>query len=244
MMIGDHMATVWPVTGHIISFGSMALAFGFAAWLLSFWMRGQLQPAFVHGGYLLPTVAAGFIAAIVAARAGLTDLAFGAFTAGLFFWIIFFILVTVRLAMGPELPAALMPTQAILAAPPAIGGIAWLAISGEAPGLIFTGFLAMTALMVAVQLLWLPRYMSLPYTLGMWSFTFPAAAVALVVTHWVDLYAPPGGVFVVVILTAMVSVIVAMNLARSVLLIVSHRRGLLRAERDFVDADEAIGRVR
>jgi tellurite resistance protein len=242
MLVGDHTATIWPVLGHVISFVSMALAFGFAAWLLSFWMRGHLQPAFVHGGYLLPTVAAGFIAAIVSARAGLIDLAFGAFSIGLFFWVIFFILVTVRLAMGPALPAALMPTQAILAAPPAIGGIAWLAITGEQPGLIFDGFLALTVLMVLVQALWLRRYFALPYTLGMWSFTFPAAAVALIAMHWVAIVRPAGGSLIVGVLLVLVSLIVLMNVVRSVALIAVHRRGIRLAERDLADADNAIGR--
>ena len=131
----------------------------------------------------------------------------------------------------------------LTAAPPAIGGIAWLAISGEKPGLIFAGFMAMTLLMVLVQMLWLPRYMALPYTLGMWSFTFPAAAVALIVMHWVDIYSPVGGATVVVIVTALVSLIVVMNVVRSGSLILTHQRGLKRAERDLVDADEAIGHV-
>lgn len=241
MLVGDHTATVWPVAGHIISFVSMAAALGFAAWILSFWMRGHLQPAFVHGGYLLPMVAAGFISAIVAARAGLLDLAFGAFAVGLFFWVIFFILVTVRLALGPALPPALIPTQAILAAPPAIGGIAWLSISGEQPGLIFDGFLAVTVLMVLVQLLWLPRYLALPSTLGMWSFTFPAAAVTVIGMHWVDIARPIFAEFIVIFLLAIVTLIVLVNCWRSVSLIVTHRRGLRLAERDLADADNAIG---
>ena len=241
MLLGDHVATVWPVLGHIISFTSMAVTFGFAAWLLSFWMRGHLEPAFVHGGYLLPTVAAALIAAIVAARAGLMDLAFGAFAGGLFFWVIFFILVSVRLAVGPALPAALVPTQAILAAPPAIGGIAWLAITGEKPGLVFAGFLTITVLMAAVQLLWLPRYVALPYTLGMWSFTFPVAAVALIGMHWAAIAQPPVAMIIVIILLVIVSAIVLMNVWRSTTLIVWHHRGLRLAERDLTDADEAIG---
>jgi tellurite resistance protein len=241
MLIGDHFATIFPMTGHVITLFFMLLAFGFAAWLLNFWMRGHLQFSFVHGGYLLPTVATSFIAAITTAHMGFTELAVSAFALGLFFWIVFFGLVAARLAVGPALPPALVPTQAILMAPPALAGMAWLAITGEKPGLVFTGFLAVTLIMVIIQLLWLPRYAALPYTLGVWSFTFPSAAVSLVAMHWVAVAQPAGPAFIVIFLLVFVSLIVLMNIVRSVALIVTHRRGLRLAERDLVDADNVIG---
>ncbi|MBK5237686.1 MAG: hypothetical protein JJE28_01090, partial [Actinomycetales bacterium] len=211
MLIGDHFATIFPLAGHVITLFFMTAAFVFAAWLLNFWMRGNLEFSFVHGGYLLPTVATSFVAATTTAHMGFIELAVSAFALGLFFWIVFFILVAARLATGPALPPALVPTQTVLMAPPALGGMAWLAITGETPGLVFTGFLAITLIMVVVQLLWLPRYVTLPYTLGVWSFTFPAAAVSLIAMHWVAIDKPAGGTLIVAGLILLVSLIVLMN---------------------------------
>jgi len=241
MLIGDHFATIFLVPGRVITLFFLVAAFIFAAWLLNFWLRGHLEFSFVHGGYLLPTVATSFIAAITTAHMGFVELAVSAFAIGLFFWIIFFVLVSARLATGPALPPALVPTQTVLMAPPALAGMAWLAITGEVPSLVFTGFLAVTLIMVVVQLLWLPRYLTLPYTLGVWSFTFPSAAVSLIAMHWVAIANPAGGAFIVAALILLVSLIVLMNIVRSIALIVSHRRGLRSAERDLVDADNVIG---
>ncbi|WP_130178556.1 hypothetical protein [Cryobacterium sp. SO1] len=192
MLLGATLYRVAPVAGIVLVVASIAVATIFAGWLLSFWAGGNLQVDSVHGGYFLPTVASGLIAATTATEVGLTSLALGAFAVGILFWVMIFALLLARLATRPELAAPLAPTLAIIVAPPAVAGTAWFAISGGRQGPMEYALAAVTVLMVLMQLFLLPRYRTLSFSLGFWSFTFPFAAVSGYAIEWLFLLRPFG----------------------------------------------------
>ncbi|WP_395243902.1 transporter [Agromyces sp. MMS24-K17] len=178
MLLGARLHLVAPAAGTVLVLASIAVSAGFAGWILAQWTRGGLDLDAVHGGYLLPTVASGLVAAVAAARIGLTALAIGAFAVGLVFWVVLFAVILARLAARTPLPAPLVPTLAILVAPPAVAGAAWIAITGEVQGPAHDAFLALTVVLVLMQFALAPRFARLPFSLGFWSFTFPYAAAA------------------------------------------------------------------
>lgn len=91
-------------------------------------------------------------------------------------------------------------------------------------------------LMVLVQLALLPRYVRLAFSLGFWSFVFPAAAVATAAVEWFRALALPSAWVPTVALLALLSVLVAVVGARSIGLAVHHLLG--QAERTLHDADD------
>src|SRR6185437_3354492 len=137
-----------------------------------------------HGGYLLPTVAGGLIAATTSYKVGLPVVAVAFFNVGLFFWVVISTVLLARLAFFTPLPAALTPTCAILLAPPAVAGTAWFTINGERADLLSTVLLGLLVLMALQQVALIPRYRVLPFTLGFWSFTFPLAAAGGYGIEW------------------------------------------------------------
>jgi tellurite resistance protein len=68
MLIGADLYGFVPAAGATLVVLSIVVAALFAGWILAFWHTGALSPEAFHGGYLLPTVAAGLIAATTASE--------------------------------------------------------------------------------------------------------------------------------------------------------------------------------
>jgi tellurite resistance protein len=238
MLLGAHLHSSAPVAGTVLVVVSIAVAALFAGWVLGFWVGGHLKPESIHPGYLLPTVAAGLVAAAAAAAVDLPALAIGAFAVGIFFWLAIFPLLLARLAFLPALPDPLMPTLAILVAPPAVAGSAWFAMMGQRDDAVSTSLLALTVVMLLLQLALVPRYLRLKFSLGFWSFTFPFAATAVYSIEWLSVAGfagwQPVAVLVLVVITALIGGIGV----RSLVLVLSERRRVQEAE--LLVADDAV----
>jgi tellurite resistance protein len=223
MLIGAGLHRTVPLAGTVLTLISMAAATAFAAWMLSFWMRGEMPLESVHGGYFLPISAAGLVGALTAAETGLDWLAVGSFAIGIFFWLVISVFFFLRLALRPAMPAPLIPTLAIMIAPPAVASAAWLRISGGQPNHLFEGLSAMTAFMVLIQIMLLPRYRALPFSLGFWSFTFPVASVAALAITWLHLLQPIAWQAITIAVLAAVTALVVAIATKSILLLITTR---------------------
>ncbi|WP_210725666.1 transporter [Arthrobacter silvisoli] len=221
MLIGAGLYRTVPIAGTVLTFISMAAAAAFAAWILGFWMRGEMSLESVHGGYFLPISAAGLVGALTAAETGLDWLAVGSFAIGIFFWLVISVFFFLRLALRPAMPAPLIPTLAIMIAPPAVAAAAWLRISGGQPNHLFEGLSAMTAFMVLIQIMLLPRYRALPFSLGFWSFTFPVASVAALGITWLRQLEPFAWQAITVAVLAAVTLLIVLIAAKSILLLIA-----------------------
>jgi tellurite resistance protein len=208
MLLSAALHRVWPIVGTILVVAFIAIAALFAAWLISTWLQGGLDIDSIHGGYFLPTVAGGFVAAIAAADVGLPSLALGAFAVGTFFWVAMSALIIARLMFRPPLPGPLVPTLAIFVAPPAVAGTAWSILFGLA-GPVEDALAALTLLMLLVQIALIPLYRIQKFSLGYWSFTFPIAAVGTYAIGWFDLTRPWSWEAVILIALGVTALVVA-----------------------------------
>lgn len=242
MLLGADLHQFLPVPGKILVVLSIVAASAFAAWILAFWHTGTLSPEAFHGGYLLPTVAAGLIAATTSSKVGLPTLAIGCFAVGIFFWIVISTVLLARLAFFAPLPAALTPTCAILLAPPAVAGAAWFTINGQHPDLVSTALLGLLVIMALQQVALIPRYRTLPFSLGFWSFTFPLAAAGSYGVEWLSIADFHNWQYLAWLLVALVTIVVGLIGIRSLVLVTSVRRGAQRAESVLRRADNAVER--
>jgi tellurite resistance protein len=186
MLLGINLHGYWSVGGTVLILVSMAAATLFAGWLVAFLLRGELSLDPVHGGYFLATVAASFVAGGAASVIGADALAIGAFAVGAFFWVVMFALVAGRLAFRPALPGPLVPTMAVLMAPPAVAGLSWFAYNHGGIDPVEQGLIGLAVFSVLVQVFFLPRYLRLAFSLGFWSFTFPTAFVGAYIIVWIS----------------------------------------------------------
>ena len=103
------------------------------------------------------------------------------FTVGFFFWLVLFVVIFYRVVFHHPLPEKLLPTQFILVAPPAVGFISYIALTG-----IFDNFARML-LYISLFLLFLlisffQRFLQLEYYVSWWAYTFPLCAVTIAIT--------------------------------------------------------------
>lgn len=98
------------------------------------------------------------------------------FGIGIVFSIIYFTIFINRIFFQPALPRKLTPTLFILLAPPGIGVVSYVRMTGEVDifALIMFGFAFYLGLLFIFQI---RRYMTTPFFISWWAFLFPSAAV-------------------------------------------------------------------
>jgi tellurite resistance protein len=152
--------------------------------LVAHWITTPRERHVIHPGFSLPVVAGPFIACISLQANGWHYLAQGAFAVGVFFWMMFGTVIIGRLMTEERLSDARFPTLAVLMVPPATASIAWFALNDNRISTVGTGLAGVLALMTLIQLFILPEYLRRPFTISVWSFSFPMAATANTVCHW------------------------------------------------------------
>lgn len=100
------------------------------------------------------------------------------FSIGLVFWLVLMTIVLYRLFFHEPLPPRLMPTLFILVAPPSVGFLAYVGLSGQLDGfarvLYFSGLFL--TLLLASQAV---RFFRLPFFISAWAYSFPLAAMTI-----------------------------------------------------------------
>jgi len=109
---------------------------------------------------------------------GYAELSWFFFSTGMVFWLILMVIVFNRIIFHMPLPEKLLPTLFILIAPPAVGFLSYIKLSGELNA--FAQVLYNFALFLTILLLsQLPRFTRLPFFLSWWAYSFPLAAMSI-----------------------------------------------------------------
>jgi tellurite resistance protein len=150
----------------------------FALWRTGLLWRGERDHEATTPVLYLPTVAGGFVAAIVASALGYEDWAELAFGVALFSWFAIESVLIHRLYTATRLQPSLRPVLGIQIAPPAVGALAYLSINGGHPDMFahaLLGYALMQTLLMLRSLRWI---MEQPFNTSYWSFTFGVTALA------------------------------------------------------------------
>ena len=136
------------------------------------------QPLHISPAWFIPAVG-NVVVAVAGPGLGFVELSWLFFAAGLMFWAVLLTLVMNRLIFHDPLPERLLPTLAILIAPPAVGFLAWLALNGgqvDAAARVLVNLAYVFAAIVATQA---PKFRRLPFALSWWALSFPIAALTI-----------------------------------------------------------------
>jgi tellurite resistance protein len=189
----------------------------FGGWVTGQWFVGELDPVRFHPGYLLPTVAGGFVGAEGCAIFGLTGLGWLSFGIGVVCWLMLGAIVVNRLLMVRMLPVPLIPTMAIELAPPAVGGVAYLQLHGAVADPVAYVFAGYTGLMMLVQLRLIPLYARTRFSPAFWSLTFAWCAAAGLAIRWLAIEHPSGETLWVTLIAAAANLLVLAIATRTVI---------------------------
>jgi tellurite resistance protein len=100
------------------------------------------------------------------------------FSIGLVFWIVLATIIFYRVIFHDPIPARLVPTMFILIAPPAVGFISYLTMTGNFD--VFARVLYYAALFLTLMLISQGRrFYKVPFFLSWWAYSFPMAAITI-----------------------------------------------------------------
>jgi tellurite resistance protein len=191
-----------PITGMLLAVGLEPYAFDAArvlflvffvatvllgGWYMGQWIVAALDTDKFGFAYFLPVVAGGILGADSAASFGLIGLGWVSFGIGMIAWLMLGPMILNRLYFRPGLPAALIPTLAIVIVPPVIAGNAYFVLTDGRIDLLAYVLAGFIVLMALVQLRLAPLYFKLKFSPGFWSFTFSYAATAAYALRWIHL---------------------------------------------------------
>lgn len=186
------------------------------AWVLGRWWRGNQgadlktgrPPGLVWAGVtpaLFIPIVGNVLAPLAGVPLGHAGFAAAQFGIGLLFWPVVLVLLLVRIALHGMIPERLLPTLAILIAPPAVAALALLQLGAPAPVAWALWGMALFALLWVGTLA--RRLRALPFALPHWALSFPLAALAALTLR----LAEPGGAMALlgIVLLAFTSLVIA-----------------------------------
>ncbi len=146
--------------------------------VLSSWLRhDKFEIAHLNPAWFIPVVG-NILVPVVGVRYASPEISWVFFAFGLFFWPILTAIVFYRLIFHGSLPERFMPTLAIFIAPPAVGFVSYVNLTGgiDAFARVLYGTALAFTVLVLVQA---PRLVRLRFFLSWWAYSFPLAAVTI-----------------------------------------------------------------
>jgi tellurite resistance protein len=150
----------------------------FTLYVLSAWMhQTHFEINHINPAWFIPIVG-NILVPIAGVHHASPEISWFFFSIGLVFWLVLLTIIFYRMFFHQPLPARLLPTLFILIAPPAVGFVSWVQLTGEVGA--FARILYYIALFLTLMLLTqLNRFLRLEFFLSWWAYSFPMAAITI-----------------------------------------------------------------
>ncbi|PLY15990.1 MAG: C4-dicarboxylate ABC transporter [Sedimenticola sp.] len=136
------------------------------------------------------------------------------FSIGMVFWLVLLTIIMNRVFFHNPLPAKLMPTFFILIAPPAVGFVAYVKLTGDIDA--FARVLYYIGLFLTLLLLTqLRRFVKIQFFLSWWAYSFPLAAITIATLVMYSSNGIPAFAALSWVLLSLVSLVVVMLLYKT-----------------------------
>lgn len=149
----------------------------FTFYTIKFWINNNLEMQHSNPAWFIPIV--GNLLVPIAGKGFVDDsVLYFYFSIGIFFWIILFAIILNRIIFHAQFMPKFMPTLFILIAPPAIGFISYIKLTGHLDffaQILFNLGLFFTILVFIMY----KNFIKIKFFISWWAFTFPMAAITL-----------------------------------------------------------------
>ena len=164
----------------------------FTFYTIKYWINNNLEMQHSNPAWFIPIV--GNLLVPIAGKGFVSDeILYFYFSVGIFFWIILFAIILNRIIFHAQFMAKFMPTLFILIAPPAVGFISYIKLTGHLDffaQILFNLGLFFTILVFVMY----KNFINIKFFISWWAFTFPMAAITLATfliyelsNHWIYL---------------------------------------------------------
>ncbi len=144
---------------------------------ISFWINRNLEIQYSNPAWFIPIVG-NVLVPVGGADIVNRDFLMYFFAVGIFFWIILLTIILNRIIFHHVLAQKFMPTLFIFIAPPAVGTISYVKVTGEFD--LFASFLFNIGLFFTLLLLFMYKnFIKLEFFISWWAFTFPLTAMTI-----------------------------------------------------------------
>jgi len=154
------------------------LHLSFTLYILRDWIvQEHYEIHHMNPAWFIPVVG-NILIPIAGVAHGVQDLSWFFFSVGIVMWIVLFAIVTYRMILHHSLPDRLVPTLFILVAPPAVGFIAYVKLTGTLdPFARILYFFALFMILVLCTLF--GKFRKIQFYLSWWAYSFPVAAATI-----------------------------------------------------------------
>lgn len=185
MIVAWLIAPYLPRVAFAMFIAGMTSQIAFTVWGVGgLWMGGRAAETTTPVLYM-PTVGGSFVSAIACGLFGYPELGMLFFGVG-FFSIIIMESVILQRLLAQGIPVALRATMGIHLAPPAVGCVAYLAVTNGPPdnlALMLFGYALFQALVMLRLIPWLREQ---PFSLSAWAYSFGVSALPLAAMRFVE----------------------------------------------------------
>jgi tellurite resistance protein len=155
-----------------------ALQLGFTLFVVNAWMHHEhFKVQHMNPAWFIPAVG-NVLVPVAGVPLGYELVSWFFFSIGILLWPVLLTIVFYRVLFHQPLPERLVPTLFILVAPPAVGFIAYVSLTGGVD--VFARILYFSALFFTVLLATqATRFLRIRFYLSWWAYSFPLAAIAI-----------------------------------------------------------------
>jgi tellurite resistance protein len=149
----------------------------FTFYTISFWINKNLEIQHSNPAWFIPIVG-NVLVPIAGDQIASIEILVYFYAVGMFFWLVLMAILLNRIIFHHQLVQKFMPTLFILVAPPAIGTISYVKITGSFD--FFASFLYSLGIFFTFLLIFMYKnFLKLKFFISWWAFTFPLAAVTI-----------------------------------------------------------------
>ena len=192
----------------------VAIHLTFTLYVMSVWIHHEgLEIHHINPAWFIPVVG-NVLVPIAGTHLGYTEISWFFFSIGIVFWLVLFTIIFYRVLFHQPLPEKLMPTFFILIAPPAVGFLSYVNLTGNLDA--FARVLYFLALFLTILLLIQYRhFFRLKFFLSWWAYSFPLAAVTIGTMRMYELTGKNGFYYLGETMLALLSMVILLLLYKT-----------------------------
>ncbi len=167
-----------PVAAEPLWLIGSVMHIGFTLYIMSVWIHhDQFEIHHINPAWFIPVVG-NVLVPVAGMQLGYTEVSWFFFSIGIVFWIVLMTIIFYRIMFHSPLPEKLMPTLFILIAPPAVGFLAYMKLTGDLDA--FARILYYVGLFLTLLLVTQYRFfIRINFSLTWWAYSFPVAAITI-----------------------------------------------------------------
>jgi tellurite resistance protein len=178
ILLGTATLHQWPAIAGTLWLIGTTLHLLFTLYVMSVWIHHEhFEIHHINPAWFIPVVGNALVP-IAGVPLGFMELSWFFFSIGMLFWLVLLAIIMYRVLFHQPLPSRLMPTFFILIAPPAVGFLSYVQLTGTIDA--FARFLYYSGLFLTLLLATqVTRFARIEFYLSWWAYSFPLAAITI-----------------------------------------------------------------